>query len=84
MQLRACDAFSIVLVMKQFYRETKLDLRKLFMFTSDGASVMLGKVDGVAALKLEASHLIQQHCVAHRENLGLCDTWKENKINEKH
>ena len=49
--------------------------------TADGASVMLGKVNGVAAkLKLEVPHLVQQHCVAHREDLGISDTWKEIKL----
>ena len=51
------------------------------MFTSDGASVMLGKVNGAAAkLKLEVPHLVQQHCVAHCEDLGISDTWKEIKL----
>jgi hypothetical protein len=51
---------------------------KMVMFTSDGASVMLGKVNGVAAqLKTIISHLVQQHCVAHREALGISSAWKE-------
>ena len=79
--LQACDASSILLAIKQFYQEKKLDLQKMVMFTSDGASVMLGKVNGVAAkLKLEVPHLVQQHCVAHREDLGISDTWKEIKL----
>ena len=48
------------------------------MFTSDGASVMLGKNNGVAAiLRRNISHLCEQHCVAHRENLGIDDAWKQ-------
>ena len=51
------------------------------MFTSDGASVMLGKINGVAAqLRKVVPHLVQQHCVSHREDLGLCDSWKEVKL----
>ena len=76
--MQVCDASSILLAIKQFYQEKKLDRQKMVMFTSDGASVMLGKVNGVAAkLKLEVPHLVQQHCVAHREDLGISDTWKE-------
>lgn len=51
------------------------------MFTSDRASVMLGRHNGVAAqLKKEIPHLTQQHCVAHREDLGITDTWKRIKL----
>ena len=79
--LQACDAFSILLAIKQFYQKKKFDFQKMVMFTSDGASVMLGKINGVAAkLKLEVPHLVQQHCVAHREDLGISDTWKEIKL----
>ena len=53
----------------------------MVMFTSDGASVMLGKRNGVAAqLKLEIPHLVEQHCVAHREDLGISDAWKDIKL----
>lgn len=48
------------------------------MLTSDGASVMLGKHNGVAALlKRQIPHLTEQHCVAHREDLGIDDAWKD-------
>ena len=43
------------------------------MFTSDDAAVMLGRRNGVAA-KLSILHLVQQHCDAHREDLGIADT----------
>ena len=63
---------------KQFYNENSLDLQKMVMFTSDGASVMLGKNNGVAAiLKREIPHLYEQYCVAHREDLAVEDAWKE-------
>ena len=80
-RLQGCDAVSIVLAIKKFYSEHNLELRKMIMFTSDGAPVMLGKVNGVAAqLKKEVPYLIEQHCVAHREDLGICDSWKEVKL----
>ncbi|XP_069794897.1 uncharacterized protein [Narcine bancroftii] len=79
--LQAGDAASIVSAIKQFYEEKKLDLHKMVMVTSDGASVMLGRVDGVAArLKQDIPHLVQQHCVAHLEDLGIGDAWKEFKL----
>ena len=81
LQLEACDATSTVTAIKEFYKKHKLDLNKMIMFTSDGASVMLGKINGVAAqLRKDVPHLVQQHCVSHREDLGLCDSWKEVKL----
>ena len=48
------------------------------MFTRDGASVMLGKHNVVAAiLKREIPHLYEQHCVAHRDDLAVEDAWKK-------
>ncbi|XP_043407899.1 pancreatic lipase-related protein 3 [Chelonia mydas] len=53
----------------------------MVMFTSDVASVMLGRLNGVAAqLKRDIPHLVQQHCIAHREVLGISDAWKEVKL----
>ena len=40
-------------------------------FASDGASVMVGKTNGVAAkLKASLPHLISIHCIAHRLSLA--------------
>ena len=53
----------------------------MVMFTSDGAAVMLGRRNGVAAkLRERVPHLVPQHCVAHREDLGKADIWKEVKL----
>ena len=80
-KLQACDAETIVEAIKDFYKSNNLDLSKLVMFTSDGASVMLGSTNGVAAcLRRKILHLVQQHCVAHREDLGISDAWKEVKL----
>ena len=50
--------------------ENHLDQQNMMMFTSDGASVMLGKNNGVAAiLRREMHHLCEQHCVADREDI---------------
>ncbi|CAM2096108.1 unnamed protein product [Caretta caretta] len=81
LRLQECDAVSIVAAIKEFYKKHQLDLMKMVMFTSDGASVMLGKPNGMAAqLKRDIPHLVQQHCVAHREDLGISDAWKEVKL----
>ena len=61
---------------KQLYYENGLGLQKMIMFTSDGAAVMLGKNNGVAAiLKREVPHFCEQHCVAHQEDLAFKDAW---------
>ena len=76
-KLTACDSGSIFEAIKQFYLENNVDVKKIVMFTSDGASVMLGKRNGVAALlRAEVPHVTEQHCVAHREDLGIDDAWK--------
>ena len=38
LKLEECDATSIVTAVKEFYKKHKLDLNKMVMFTSDGAS----------------------------------------------
>lgn len=49
----------------------------MVLFTSDGASVMLGRHNDVAAhLRRDIPHMIEQHCVVPREDLGLDDAWK--------
>ena len=46
----------------------------MVMFISDGAAVMIGKRNGLAKLlKNFESHIIEQHCVAHREDLEIND-----------
>lgn len=73
-QLSGCSAQDIVDAIVKFYADHGLDLNKMVMLTSDGASVMLGKHKGVTALlKRQIPHLTEQHCVAHREDLGIDD-----------
>lgn len=67
--LTLCDSRTILGAIQQFYIENNLDLHKTVMFTSDGASVMLGKRNGVAALlRTQVPHLTLQQCVAHQED----------------
>ena len=81
LKLTSCDSSSIVAAIKEFYIINNLDLQKMVMITSDGASVMLGKNNGVAAvLRRDIKHLSEQHCVAHREDLGIDDACKKVSI----
>ena len=70
--LKSCDADSILLAIVEFFQSIQVDLLKMVMFTSDGAAVMLGCNNGVF-VKLRdtyVSHLIEHHCVAHKEALA--------------
>ncbi|XP_070582700.1 zinc finger protein 862-like [Erythrolamprus reginae] len=78
LKLSACNSTAITTAIKEFYAANNIDLQKMVMLTSDGASVMLGKNNGVAAqLRRDVSHLLEQHCVAHREDLGIDDACKD-------
>lgn len=59
-----------------FFERKNIDMRKIVLFTSDGAAVMLGKRNGVAQKLCEEHQLatmIDMHCVAHREALAIKD-----------
>ena len=72
--LARCDSHSILEEIKKFYSTNNIDIQKIVIFTSDGAVVMLGKRNGVAKLlKNFVQHIIEQHCVAHRKELGIDD-----------
>lgn len=60
-------------MIKDVIDETEgLELSRLMGFASDGASVMIGAENGVAAkLKMLVSELHSAHCVAHREALAV-------------
>lgn len=70
--LKGCDADSIVTMIVEFFKSMKVDLAKMIMFTSDGAAVMLGCNNGVfVKLRgMSVPHLIEHHCVAHKEALA--------------
>ena len=54
---------------------------KVLGLGSDGASVMLGKKRGVAALLKERQPLLQAvHCAAHRLELAFKDTFRKNAL----
>ena len=50
-------------------------------FGSDGASVMMGRQNGVLKkIKDDVPHLIEMHCVAHRLELVILDAFKGESI----
>ena len=75
--LQECDAMSIFTSVVKYFEEIQVSMDKLIMFTSDGASVMLECENGVQAkLKSVVSHLVEFHCVAHREVLSVSQAYK--------
>ena len=53
----------------------------LVRFGSDGASVMMGRQNGVLKkIKDDVPHLIEMHCVAHRLELVTLDAFKGESI----
>ena len=81
--LARCDSHSILEEIKKFYTTNNIDIKKMVMFTSDGAAVMLGKRNGVAkSLKIFVPHIIEQHCVAHREDLEIDDAWSKVSLTQ--
>jgi hypothetical protein len=79
--LTNCNSESITKVLVDIFEKKKI-LSKLVAFASDGASVMLGKNEGVAAKlsRICTYPLIVNHCVAHRLALACKDAKKEVKF----
>ncbi|CAI7928398.1 unnamed protein product, partial [Closterium sp. NIES-54] len=61
------DATSLTSAVVQYLTGIGLDLQKISAISTDGASVMTGKNNGVVArLRMRIPHLASTHCVAHR------------------
>lgn len=77
------NAEAITSVIVQQLEGNGLSLEKLTGFSSDGASVMLGKRTGVAArLKQKNPVLLNVHCICHRLALACTDSNTELKYIE--
>ncbi|CAI7792326.1 unnamed protein product, partial [Closterium sp. NIES-54] len=62
-----CDAASLFEVLMNHLRSAGVDVSKLVGISTDGASVMTGKDNGlVAQIREHAPHLFSCHCIAHR------------------
>ena len=69
--LARCDSQSILEEIKKFLN---IDIQKMVTLTSDDAAVMLDKRNSVAKLlKNFVPHIIQQHGLAHQEDLEIDD-----------
>lgn len=74
-----CDAVTIAAEIDGWLKKVGIKNEALVMLTSDGASVMLGKISGVAQrLRNDYGyfHLLDYHCVCHRESLAVKDACK--------
>ncbi|CAI7789861.1 unnamed protein product [Closterium sp. NIES-54] len=71
------DAASLLSVFLPHLQALGIDLARIFGMSTDGASVMMGKNNGVVArLRLRIPHLVSSHCIAHREALAAKDATK--------
>ena len=71
-QLDQCNAESIVLALKRFLADKKLDLKNLTAIGSDNASVMVGINNGVyAKLKKDIPSLVLIKCACHSLQLAV-------------
>ena len=76
----SCNSEAITELVKQNLAACNLDINKLMDLSTDGASVMVGKNNGVAAkLRQRNSKLLNMHCVCHRLALACTDTCQELK-----
>jgi len=80
-EVKKTDAITIFVALLDFLKTTQI-LSKVTSISTDGASVMIGKENGVAA-KLQSyipyNKLIINHCLSHRLNLGAKDLWNNDK-----
>nr|XP_006811893.1 PREDICTED: zinc finger protein 862-like [Saccoglossus kowalevskii] len=71
----SADAKTLCACLCNKLEELNLDVKKMKGMVSDGASMMLGKKNGLAAkLKAINSHIVFVHCVCHRLALACTDT----------
>ena len=72
---RQHQQMQILSVITEELKRDKLDINKLSSFASDGASVMTGSQNGVAAkLREQVPTLINIHCICHCLALACNDT----------
>ena len=75
--LQECDTESTFRSVVKYFDEIQISLESLIMFTSDGASVILGCDNGVQAkLKSVFPHTIEFHCMAHREAFSVSQAYQ--------
>ena len=78
MELIDGKADTIVKALKEFLSSKDVDVQQITSLGSDGASVMIGKKNGVSAkLKHDNPSLINIHCIAHRLTLAAKDSFAD-------
>ena len=76
----SCNSEAITELVKKDLAACNLDISRLMGLSTDGASVMVGKNNGVAAkLRQMNSKLLNMHCICHRLALACTDTCQELK-----
>ena len=71
-ELESTDAESITTAVLSAFQHENVDITKCVMCVSDGANVMMGVRNGVVArLKRVVPHIVEFHCLAHRQALSL-------------
>ena len=77
----SCNSEAITELVKKELSASDLDISKLMGLSTDGASVMVGKTNGVAAkLRQSNDKLLNMHCVCHRLALACTDSCQELKF----
>jgi len=75
------NAVEIKKALLEILKQSKLDQSKMTCIVSDGASVMMGKNNGLAALlKRDNKALISIHCICHKLALACADTGKDKQL----
>ena len=74
----SADAATITKNVLDELTDCRVSVDQLLGFCSDGASVMVGKRNGVAAKLKELNRsLVSVHCICHKLSLACCDTNEE-------
>ena len=77
----SCNSKAITELVKKELSASDLDMSKLMGLSTDGASVMVGKTNGVAAkLRQSNDKLLNMHCVCHRLALACTVSCQELKF----
>lgn len=77
----SCNSEAITELVKKELSASGLDICKLMGLSTDGANVMVGKTNGVAAkIRQSNDKLLNLHCVCHRLALACTDSCEELKF----
>jgi hypothetical protein len=79
LELHALDAHAVEYAIVSYLNKCNLSIHKLVGISTDGASVMIGKNEGVVAKMKRriGEHVISTHCAAHRLALACSNAGKD-------